>query len=734
MISHANDQIWKQAWVNKAVIGALAGGIGLLLVGLLSWQLPYGSQFQIEEGEVAPHDVVAPRQITYESQVLTERARERAAQNVADQYDNPDARVRRQQVDRAREVLEFIQIVRNDEFATPELQTDYLLAITDLALTPELVLQILTLSADEWDAVVEEVPLALDRAMREEIRENTLSLVRRRVPAMISASLDEEASAVVAELVRGMMRPNSLYNQTRTEELRDKARSDVPIQTVTLERNEVIVRAGDIATVDHVEALTQIGLIQADWSWWVLVRAALFTLALMAVIGGALQRMRPQTTSSVREFGLLTVMVVIWLMAAKFMLVPHDWLPYLYPLAALGMLTAILLDFRVSLIVTVGFGLVAYYLNRNNLPLLPYLAVGSVLGALILGRAERLMAFLWAGIAVAAGNLIVMAAFRAPFADMAPDRLLQLHLIVLLNGGLSASIAMIGYLILGNVFGITTSLHLTELSRPTHPLLRHLLLKASGTYHHTIVVSNMAERAAAAIGADAFLARVGAYYHDIGKTVRPYFFTENITDGSSPHDKLDPLTSAQIIISHVTDGLDLARKYRLPARIQDLISEHHGRSLVKYFYIQAQNQAGPGEIVNEEDFRYPGPSPRSKETAILLLADTCEAAIRAMRPGTREELEALVNRLIDERVAEGELNDCNLTFRELQTIKEVFLHILQGVHHPRIQYPEPVARSQQAEAQPVAGKGEAGKPAAGESAGKEQRVPVPGSMEEPAGI
>ncbi len=235
---------------------------------------------------------------------------------------------------------------------------------------------------------------------------------------------------------------------------------------------------------------------------------------------------------------------------------------------------------------------------------------------------------------------------------------------------------------------------------------------------------------------------MGAYYHDIGKTVRPYFFTENITDGSSPHDKLDPLTSAQIIISHVSDGLDLARKYHLPPRIQDLIREHHGRSLVKYFYIQAMQQAGPDEVVDEAAFRYPGPNPRSKETAILLLADTCEAAIRAMRPSTREELEELVNRLIDERVAEGELNDCNLTFRELQTIKEVFMHILQGVHHPRIQYPEPVARSQSASlpdaAESAPRNGDLPRPAPGEGAdkapNKEKRVPIPGSMEEPAGI
>ncbi len=508
--NHLNTpNTWKALWLNKVVVAALTALIAVVLAALLSWQLPLNSQFQLQEGEVAPHDVVAPRQFTFESQVLTERARERAAQSVADQYDTPDARVRRQQVDRAREVLEFIQIVRNDEFATPELQTDYLLSIADLPITPELALQILTLSPEEWNAVAAETPQALDRTMREEIRESTLSLVRRRVPALISSTLDENTSSVTAELVRGLVRPNSLYNQLRTEEMREKVRNDVPIQTVTLERNEVIVRAGDIAGPEHVEALIQIGLIQADWSWWVLLRAILFTAALMAVIGGSLYRLRPETVANLHEFGLLTVVILIWLAAAKFMLVPHDWLPYLYPLAALGMLTAVLLDFRVSVVITVGFALVSYYLNQNNVSLVPYLALGSLLGALILGRAERLMAFLWAGLAVAAGNLVVLAAFRAPFSDMAPDKLLQLHLIVLLNGGLAASIAMIGYLILGNVFGITTSLHLTELSRPTHPLLRHLLLKASGTYHHTIVVSNMAERAAAAIGADAFLARRG---------------------------------------------------------------------------------------------------------------------------------------------------------------------------------------------------------------------------------
>src|SRR5690554_6182647 len=183
-------------WIDKLIVASLTASIGILLIGLFSWQLPFGSQMQLRAGEVAPHDVVAPRQITYESQLLTERARERAAQSVPDQYDSPDGRVRRQQVERAREILNFMTIVRDDEFASPELQTDYLLAIPDLDLTPELVMQILSATPDEWEAVVAETPLALDRIMREEIRESNITLIRRRVPVQIATDLSERSAAI----------------------------------------------------------------------------------------------------------------------------------------------------------------------------------------------------------------------------------------------------------------------------------------------------------------------------------------------------------------------------------------------------------------------------------------------------------------------------------------------------------------------------------------------------------
>ncbi len=687
-------------WLNRSLLFTMIGSVSIFMISLLSWQFPSNKQAQLKVGQVASTDITSPSRIIYASDVLTEQARERAAQVVPEQYDSAEGRVRRQQFNRAREILTFMTAIRNDSHASPELQVDYLLAISELALEPDAAYRIQALSTEDWQTVVTETPLTLDRVMRDEIRENNLTVVRRRVPSVIDSNVNETASEVVADLVRGLIRPNSILNEERTEEARNQARAAVAVQQQTLERGEKIIRAGDVANAEQVEALQQVGLLQPAWDWWLLMRAVIISALLLTVVISALYRLRPSTLQNFQELSALAVIFVLWMLAAKLMVIPHDWLPYLYPLAAMSMLVAVLIDLRVSLVMTIGAALLVHYFSNNNFILVTYVSLGALVGAIVLGRAEGLSSFLWAGLAVALSNLLIFTAFNPTFVEISSGdwltQSLPLFLALVLNGGLAASIALISYFILGNLFNLTTSLQLNELSRPTQPLLRQLLLKAPGTYHHTIVVSNLAERAAAAIGADALLARVGAYYHDIGKTVRPYFFTENIADNSSPHEKLDPLTSAQIIISHVTDGIDLAQKYRLPPRIQDFIREHHGRSLTQYFYTQAQRQAGDGAIVDPESFRYPGPHPRSKETAILLLADSCEAAVRAMRPGTREELEKFINKLIDGRVADGVLNQCDLTFKDLQTIREVFIQVLQGVHHPRVTYPEPVHATSEA--------------------------------------
>jgi putative nucleotidyltransferase with HDIG domain len=237
-----------------------------------------------------------------------------------------------------------------------------------------------------------------------------------------------------------------------------------------------------------------------------------------------------------------------------------------------------------------------------------------------------------------------------------------------------------------------------ELTRPNHPLQQLLLMKAPGTYHHTLMVANLAEQAAERIGANALLVRVGAFYHDVGKTARPYMFVENQAEGSNVHEKLDARTSAEIITRHVQDGLDLAKRYRLPSSIRAFIPEHHGTMRASFLYHKALQQAGgDASKLDEQVFRYPGPKPQSKETALLMLADGCEAAVRAAHPSSEKELSEIVRKVINDRIACNQLNECPLTLHDLDVIRESFTLTLQGVFHPRIQYPEMGAGSVESE-------------------------------------
>ncbi len=282
--------------------------------------------------------------------------------------------------------------------------------------------------------------------------------------------------------------------------------------------------------------------------------------------------------------------------------------------------------------------------------------------------------------------------FRLPGGETDPIGLLTLVTVGLGNGALAASLTLAVFFVVGSLFDVVTALQLLELAQPSHPLQHRLLTRAPGTYHHTLIVSNLAEQAAEYIGANALLTRVGAFYHDIGKTMRPHFFTENQIESVNPHDRLDPYTSAEIIRSHVLDGLDLAKRHRLPSQVRAFISEHHGDGLISFFYHQAVEAAGgDASKVDKRLFRYVGPKPQSRETALLMLADTSEAIVKSKRPGSVTELEALVDKAIKIRMDQGQLNECNLTLRDLQLVRQSFVDTLKGLYHTRIEYPEPKA-------------------------------------------
>lgn len=672
-----------------AVRAILLSLLFVIVVSLiLVFQLLPTKQVTLEEGDVSPVDIRVPRKATYVSQILTEEAQAKAEADVRDAYDPPDARIARQQVTRARQVLSYIDSVRHDAYASLEVKVDWTAAIPDLDLPPAVISQTLLLSEGDWSEVSNEVVYVIDQVMREEITESQLAGAKRALPTKVSLNLSEEEAGIVSELAKNFIQANSFYNKEKTEENRRLARESVEPVARVLEEGEVVLRAGDIVDPLDLEALAALGLRQAETEWPDIVSAVLFVLVVAIVLDLYLLRLRSDFWAKRRHTFLLFVLVVLFILAAKLMVPGHTLLPYLFPSAALSMLIMVLLGPQMAIAVTIVLSLIVGFMAGGSLELTTYALVGSLIASLGLWRAESLNAFLRAGIYAILANVAVILAFRLPDQEFDLLGIVQLALASVSNGGLSAILTLGGFFLLGSVFDITTPLRLMELARPTHPLLRQLLLKAPGTYHHSLLVSNMAEQAAEQIGADALLARVGAYYHDIGKIVRPYFFVENQADGVNVHDRLDPKTSAQIILSHTKDGLDLARKYRLPGKIQEFIAQHHGAGRVSYFYQQACQQEGDAGTVDEDDFRYHGPRPVSKEVAIVMLADGCESAVRSARPTSSEEIDELVRKVINDRLLRGELDDSDLTLRDLDKIREAFASILQGVFHPRVKYPE----------------------------------------------
>jgi len=663
----------------------------LLIVALtfiLSFQfLP--SQVRLDVGDVSPQDVRSPSRITYNSDIRTEEARQRAEGAVEEIYDAADASVAREQIEHVRQIFDYVDAVRNDVYATTEDKIELIEAIPDLELPPTAIHDTVNLDEESWKRVMSESLLVLQQeVLPREIRTGDVEELRDQVRTFISLELPEEDAALAEAWVRNFTVPNSFPNREATEEARARAREAVEPVYVTLEEGEIIVREGEVTTPLAWEALGKLGLRQPQIEWIDIAVRILFTSLLVFILALYLLYLHPTFWDSWQDMLLLGLLASLAVLAAKLMIPGHVILGYLFPLAAISMLLTALVDTEIAIVVTMLLSLMVGFIAGGSLEFVLYAFAGGVVSSLRLRRIERLNAFLWAGVYVALSNLSVVLLFRALEQDHDVLGTFQIAGASVANAVLAMSLTLGGFFLFSNVLNITTSLQLLELGRPTHPLLRELLLKAPGTYHHSLVVGNLAEQAAQAVGANALLARVGAYYHDIGKMLRPYFFAENQSDGVNPHDRLDPETSAQIITSHVKDGLQLAKKYGLPQEIRDFIPQHHGTAMSSYFYQEALEQAESPAATSEERFRYPGPKPLSREAAILMLADEAEAASRANRPRSVEEIEELIDHLIDARMEDGQLDESDLTLRDLQRIKETFVNVLQGVYHPRIKYPE----------------------------------------------
>jgi hypothetical protein len=357
-------------------------------------------------------------------------------------------------------------------------------------------------------------------------------------------------------------------------------------------------------------------------------------------------------------------------------------------LAAFGLTLSIIFNFEMAMVLSLALGVLTAYGVPNGFDLTVFYILPTIIGMLTLGKARRIGAFFLSGLTIGLAGIGIVLGYRLPDAITDWVGIATLSGAAIINGVAAASLTLLLQYIFSQVLGITTSLQLLDISRPDHPLLQLMLRNAPGSYQHSLQVANLAEQAAEAIGANGLLVRVGAIFHDCGKSANPQFFIENqVQNEINPHDEIDPYLSAQTIISHVNDGVNLAKKYRLPTRVIDFIKEHHGTMHTHYQYSQALAEAENPKDVDKSQFTYPGPRPQSKETALLMLADGTEARARAERPKDEEELRSLIDTVFAFYGQSHQLDDTDLTLSDLQKVKNSFFRTLKGSHHPRVKYP-----------------------------------------------
>ncbi|HBG10548.1 MAG TPA: phosphohydrolase [Firmicutes bacterium] len=685
--------------LSRWVLGGLI--IAAMLAILLVDALPAG--VQIEVGEVAKQDIVAP--ITAINTSETERLKEEAArQALLEATDDPSYyQINPAAVMRVEEnvtgVLNLLRQGIAPEGEEQDVQPEHLtISEIDRRLIRDWQIEIpqrnleavVSLSLTEFDQFAQTTADLVLAVMEEPISQDGLRDARDAFEESVRRSgFRDNLQQTAVLLGRQLIQPNLVLNTEKVNEARDQAVQNV--EPVQIMQGEIIIRKGDVVRTEHINLMRDVGLLKTGRDYAALAGRTLLVLAMAALMIVYLHQNRLRILENNALLGLLgSVVLTVLLLGRLFSMPAWPEAVYLNPSALVGLLLTLLIDAKVASMAAVVTAVLLGVISGFSWPVGTLALVGGLTAVLSVTKVSQRGDLMRAGFIVGGANVLLMMALGLASKDTG----LIVNSYLGLISGVLASIVAIGVLpYLESAFKITSSIRLLELSNPNHPLLRRLMLEAPGTYHHSILVGNLAEAAAEAVGADGLLARVGAHYHDIGKLKRPYFFVENQVGKDNPHDKIAPSLSTLIVTSHVKDGLELAGEYKLPDVVTQFIAQHHGTDLVRFFYHRA-TEASEDNTVEEKDFRYPGPKPHGKEVAIVSLADAVEAAVRSLSKPTPGKIEGLVRKIIKDRLNSGQLDESDLTFQDMDRIANAFVKVIMGMFHTRVEYPEKITKEE----------------------------------------
>jgi len=654
------------------------------------------SSFDLATGSVAGDTIVAPRAITFENEAATERTRVASADAVPRVYDF-DAAIMPRVVKNLNGWFDTFGAIEAQEKAQaqsagrpydPARVAQQAAVLANFPKIPESTLTMMAGMADDRVAVMRAAVVAsLSRVMEANVSEATIATDRERLGSVLETLSLRSDEMMVGEAISGsFLEPNNIYNNEKTQEARARAASDVQPVMVTIQNGQTIVAPGQIVDDEDVAALKALGLTEQGRKYGAIVGLGLLALVEVLILVFYIRRFERKVKPS-RSLQFVTATLILFFCLMARVAASEPLSPLLVPMAALGMLGTFLLGTRLAVIMVMISSANLAVVSGSDPQYVVVALFGGLVGAFLVTNVSQRRELVWAGLitgavviatAVAAGQLTESSFSRAggAIAWGAANAVLAVGV----TGALLTFYEML--------LNLPTPLKLLELADPTRPLLKELMMRAPGTYNHSIIMGNIAETAAEAIGANPLLARVGAYYHDIGKLNRPDYFIENQFHVKNPHDRLTPGLSRLAITAHVKDGVQLANEEGLPQEIIDIIREHHGTTILAYFYHKAKElqEVREGRI-DEETYRYAGHKPTSREAAIVMLADSVEAAVHSLKNPTMRNIKNVIRDIFDQRLRDGQLSESRMTFTDLERIRKVFEKSLRGFGATRVAYP-----------------------------------------------
>nr|WP_225877796.1 HDIG domain-containing metalloprotein [Alkalibacter mobilis] len=628
--------------------------------------------YNYDQGDVATENIFAPTTIVDEK--TTEKLKSQAAASVEQIYtkiDDVNTNIK--------ETIEgFFSVVSSQELTEDvitQLRTRYM-DLSDVAFE-----SLNSLSSEEINKVENAVLETLDRLYADEINIQDVETKKEEARNLI-AERDLYNESLGMEIINKVIQPNMILDVEKTQQAVEDARSKV--QTVTYEEGELLVEEGEILSSEKIDLLVSNNMMRNSYLDDPYLIIGVFTL-LVTIFGIYYIYLKKFYKVLILNDKSRFAIVVIMFSFMVMMTIPISaFSPYLVPVSMMAMTIALLTDKRLAITTTVFFVIIsAFGSNLNIIQIILYLLNGYI-GAIGMIKITKRADVLRTGSLVSITNLVLIGSYNLINHNFGLNGIIDMAYGTV-NGVISAILTLGTLVIWEYAFDITTPIMLMELANPNHPLLKKLMNNAPGTYHHSIIVGNLAENAAEKIGANSLLVRVGAYYHDIGKSLSPVYFTENQMGDINPHDYISPEKSVQIIKNHVTKGYEMAKEFKIPYEIRNFILTHHGDGAIEFFYHKAvENKENP-EI---DKFKYEAHRPISKEEGILALADSVEAAVRSIQGINEEKIIDRVEKIFQKKLNDGMLDDCNLSLKEIKTIKEVFIKVLNSVYHQRIEYPE----------------------------------------------